>query len=408
MKRILFYCQYHLGMGHLVRSIELIRALAQEFQVCFVKAGTEVEGMSLPDSVEIVTLPLLLSINKVLKTADPTQDLETIKDRRKALLLKTFEQFQPDYLMIEGYPFKKFQFEFEAIPLLGCAKSSPQQPKVICSLRDIVMAQDYPDRADIARKACDRLNRYFDMLLVHSDPSFYPLEESFPNVQDIACSIQYTGYVSQTVTDSPATAVEDSLQFHRSEPMLLVSLGGGQLGHDLLDAVIATAPLLNGLIPHHLHLFTGPFIPEAKFQQLVGAAEQHPNLTLRKYTSQLLRFMNMADLSVSLGGYNTTMNILSTGVRSLVLPSDKDWEQKIRAEKLEKLGYLKLLKPSDLQPDQLVQRILDILRQPARSTLQKIDLHGAEKTVALLNASKLFTPSMTVEKPDPATQKGDR
>jgi predicted glycosyltransferase len=38
-----------------------------------------------------------------------------------------------------------------------------------------------------------------------------------------------------------------------------------------------------------------------------------------------------------MGGYNTTMNILTTGVRSMILPftGNGDHEQTIRAEKLE-------------------------------------------------------------------------
>lgn len=385
MKKLLFYCQYHLGMGHLVRSVELIRALAQVFQVCFVKAGTEVAGMELPETVEIVTLPLLLSENKVVKVADPSQDLEAVKASRQVLLLNTFAEFRPDYLMIEGYPFKKFQFEFEAIPLLELAKSTDYQTQVICSLRDIVMAQAYADRSEVIRQTCDRLNRYFDLLLVHSDPTFHTLEESFASVQDITCPIAYTGYVCQSQPDNSATAVEDIFDLNRPEPMILVSIGGGQLGHDLLDAAIATAPRLKHLIPHHLQVFTGPFIPEAKLRKLQQAAIGQPNLTLRKYTSQLLKFMEKADLSISLGGYNTTMNILSTSVLSLILPSDKDWEQKVRAEKLEKLGYLQLLDPEDLQPQRLVQRIMDALHQNSGiRPSHQIQLDGAQKTVRLL------------------------
>lgn len=385
MKKLLFYCQYHLGMGHLVRSVELIRALAQVFQVCFVKAGTEVAGMELPETVEIVTLPLLLSENKVVKVADPSQDLEAVKASRQVLLLNTFAEFRPDYLMIEGYPFKKFQFEFEAIPLLELAKSTDYQTQVICSLRDIVMAQAYADRSEVIRQTCDRLNRYFDLLLVHSDPTFHTLEESFARVQDITCPIAYTGYVCQSQPDNSATAVEDIFDLNRPEPMILVSIGGGQLGHDLLDAAIATAPRLKHLIPHHLQVFTGPFIPEAKLRKLQQAAIGQPNLTLRKYTSQLLKFMEKADLSISLGGYNTTMNILSTSVLSLILPSDKDWEQKVRAEKLEKLGYLQLLDPEDLQPQRLVQRIMDALHQNSGiRPSHQIQLDGAQKTVRLL------------------------
>ena len=141
MKKILFYCQYHLGMGHLVRSIEVMRSLAAEFQICFVKGGTEVEGLNLPANIEVVTLPSLLSENRQLKVADLSQNLEEVKRQRTTTLLNVFDEFQPDCLMIEGYPFKKYQFEFESIPLLERAKASKREVKIVCSLRDGVMAQ---------------------------------------------------------------------------------------------------------------------------------------------------------------------------------------------------------------------------------------------------------------------------
>ncbi|MEM8778960.1 MAG: glycosyl transferase, partial [Cyanobacteria bacterium P01_G01_bin.49] len=89
MKKILFYCQYHLGMGHLVRSTEILRSLAKDFKVCFVKAGTEVQGFDIPKTVEIVTLPLLLSENRQVKVA--VKLLENIEKFLFALFLNFFK-----------------------------------------------------------------------------------------------------------------------------------------------------------------------------------------------------------------------------------------------------------------------------------------------------------------------------
>jgi predicted glycosyltransferase len=96
-----------------------------------------------------------------------------------------------------------------------------------------------------------------------------------------------------------------------------------------------------------------------------------------------------------LGGYNTTMNILRTGVNSMILPSNKDWEQMVRAEKLAKMGILELLEPADLQPQQFAEKILRSIetRFPKGDTLRTsynlhkhFDLDGAEKAkVAIAN-----------------------
>jgi predicted glycosyltransferase len=388
MKKILFYCQYHLGMGHLVRSVEIIRHLASEFQVCFVKGGTTVEALTLPESVTVVTLPLLHSENRQVQVSDPAQDLDTVKQQRTALLLEVLDRFQPDCLMIEGYPFKKYQFEFESIPLLEKVKASQKPLKVVCSLRDVVMAQPYADRGEIITKTCQRLNQYFDLLLVHSDPKFHRLEESFPATADIQCPIQYTGFVAQDGSQSAVSTAADIADLSRQQPMILVSVGGGQLGHDLLEAVVAASPMLKQHLPnHHLQVFTGPFIPDEQFQSLTQAAAGCTNLTLRQFTPNLLTFMQQASLSVSLGGYNTTMNLLRTGVNALILPSDKDWEQAVRAEKLQKMGVLGLLQPEDLHPERLAQRMANAMTAPCKAKPRRsFALNGAQQTTALLNA----------------------
>ena len=65
--------------------------------------------------------------------------------------------------------------------------------------------------------------------------------------------------------------------------------------------------------------------------------------------------MAQADLSISMAGYNTTMNILTTGVRAMMLPftGNDDKEQTMRVERLAQLGRVRRLRPEDLVPDVL-------------------------------------------------------
>ena len=290
----------------------------------------------------------------------------------------------------------KYQFEFESIPLLERVKAAKKDIKVVCSLRDVVMAQPYLDRDEVIAKTCDRLNRYFDLLLIHSDPQFHRLEESFSAVAEIKCPIQYTGFVAQALTESATGTTEDVIDLARTNPTILISVGGGQLGHDLLDAVVAASPILAARLPeYHLQVFTGPFIPIDRFQALESAAVGQNNLTLRKFTTQFLTYMHKAKLSISLGGYNTTMNILRTGVNSMILPSNKDWEQTVRAEKLERMGMLTMLQSEDLQPEQFADKIVRAIEKQHTPKLDKsFDLDGAEKTkIAIGNLlSRLTSP----------------
>jgi predicted glycosyltransferase len=393
MKKILFYCQNLLGMGHLVRTTEIIRALVQEFEVCLIDGGQPITGFDLPSAVKIIHLPALqvavsatLEVGKDLTVVGNSLSLEEVKESRKQTILETFDWFQPDCVITEGYPFSKNKsLSFEMLPLLERIQQANHSIKVVCSLRDIIMVKEFEDREGEEYRRCHFMNRYYDLLLIHCDPQVHRLEDNISTAQELTCPIYYTGYVVQTAPKHLAISNKDACLLADSSPMILVSVGGGKLGHDLLECVIATAPLLREKLPHQVHVFTGPLMEPEKYQYFQALASDQPNITLRDYTPHLLSLMQKADLSISLGGYNTTMNVLKTGVRSLIYPSNKDREQAIRAEKLEQLGFLQLIHRHELQPEILVQKIIDYLDQSMKHTvLDRLELQGARKTAEVL------------------------
>jgi predicted glycosyltransferase len=394
--KIMFYCQYLAGMGHLVRSTEIIRSLVKDFQVCFVNGGEPIDGFQLPSEVEVIHLPAILEADGELKAVDNSQTIEAVKQRRTQMLLNAFEQFQPDGLITECFPFSKHKVKFELIPLLDRAKASAHPVKVVCSLRDLIMTQSRSTQAWAKRydAVCDLINHYYDLILVHDDPQLQRLEEFFPKVSSLNCEVYYTGYVAQSPPEVPLTA-EDEAVFSRNRPMIVVSVGGGRFGYELLNAVAAATAILEQKIPHHIYAFTGPFMPEAEVLQLQQAIAQQKNMTIRRYTAHLIDYLNRADLSISLGGYNTTMNILRTGVRSLIYPAASEeqmGEQTSRATMLAAMGVLDLLQPEDLVGEQLAQRVLATLdREPG---VHAFDLQGAEKSA--LRLKQLLYPSVRV------------
>jgi predicted glycosyltransferase len=164
------------------------------------------------------------------------------------------------------------------------------------------------------------------------------------------------------------------------------------LGRDLLESTIQAAALLRDKIPHQFVMFAGPLMEETQYEQLHALARGQSNLNLRRFTPNLISYLEKADLSISLGGYNTTMNILKTGVRALIYPSNKDREQAIRAEQLERLNLLKVLSPDDLSPEQLTQSILNVLNQaPISRPERQLQLNGAQEASRILQT--LLQPS---------------
>ena len=377
-KRVLFYCQSLLGIGHFIRSRELLFAL-RDFEVCFLYGGEAVPGFNWPDWVEVVYLPALRSDTAFenLYVVGSQTSLEEVQAQRKELLLATFDRFSPDILLIELFPFGRKKFNFELLPLLTRARETRPELKIVCSLRDILVRR--ASQAKYEAEVCQRMNQFFDLLLVHADPRVQLLEETFGSVAKLRCQIRYTGYVAQPPQLS-ATAND------RTEPLILVSIGGGRVGHELISCTLAASPLLT--FPHRLQIFTGPHISEDQFTQLQTLAAALPNAKLQRHTTEFPAWLRRSALSISMAGYNTCMDILAAQARALVYPfteHDND-EQTRRARKLEQLGFVTMLEPERLSPEFLASEITRLLTVTTAPPTPPIDLRGAERTAELLTA----------------------
>ena len=391
MKKIMFYCQYLAGMGHLVRSNEILRSLVKDFKVCFINGGQIIPGFEIPPSVEVINLPALRMENEKLVVVDDCQDLEEVKQRRTNKLIQVFEQFQPDCLITESFPFGKRSHSFELIPLLNHIKSSGYSTKVACSVRDLLMSKLHQcdRRTKIERSICKVIDNYYDMVIYHSDSKLLRLEESFFRVKDLNCEICYTGYVCQSPSGNSMTNERDISPIGQDKPIILASVGGGRYGYELLNSIVEVSPILALSIPHKIYAFTGHFMPEEDFLKLQESVVDKSNITIKRYTPNLIAYMEKADLSISLGGYNTTMNILKTGVRAMIFPSQSPQleEQRIRAEKLEKREIIEVIHPIDLEPNHFAQKILSCLsKEKVKDIPKRFDLDGAQKTAEFLKA----------------------
>jgi predicted glycosyltransferase len=375
MKRVLFYCQHVLGMGHLVRSMQIVGGL-KDFDVCFLNGGEMAGGIIPPSNVRFVNLPALSSDAdfREIRTASG-ESIEDVKQQRRAKLLEVLEDFRPDAAIIELFPFGRRKFAFELIPMLDEIRAHHTSTKVVCSLRDIIVSK--PDRERYERKVRAIMDDYFHLLLVHSDPQFQRLEESFSSSAQIRCPIEYTGFVVRRP--------EHPQGVRRHGARIVASIGGGRVGCELLEAVMGASVELEKSLKHHIEIFTGPFLPEDDFSRLNEIAAANPAITLARFTPSLPQRLQQADLAISMAGYNTCMDIIVTGVPALLYPftGGDNQEQTTRACKLEALGAATVLDSQDLDPKNLAKKILSGLTRGPSKPLN-LDIDGVRRTAALL------------------------
>jgi predicted glycosyltransferase len=383
--KIIHYCQHVLGIGHLFRSLEICRALSGH-EVVMVTGGPEVEA-SFPEHVRQIHLPDL-QMNQEFKglySSRKNTPLAVIKERRQKRLFDLFQQERPDAFLVELYPFGRKAFRFELDPVLqAIAEKKLPACRVVCSVRDILVEKE--DAAKHEQRAVKTLNRYFDAVLVHADPKLARIGETFDCFDEIKIPVVYTGYIAPRPAPEAGAELRRRLQIGTDEILIAASAGGGNVGAPLLEAVVQAFDRLKVKNRRNLKVFSGPYLNQDEFERLQRLAGQ--DVEIIRFSSDFLSYMAAADLSVSMGGYNTTMNILAAGVPALVWPFPQNREQRMRAERLARMGILQIVADKDLDPVRLAGIMVRMLSAGDRVSAG-IDLNGAANTAAWLEKLKI-------------------
>ncbi|TRZ76557.1 MAG: glycosyl transferase, partial [Deltaproteobacteria bacterium] len=326
--KIIYYCQHVLGIGHFFRSLEICKAFTGH-EVILVTGGSWVPA-PLPSHVREVHLPELMMNQEfsILYSPEEGKSVAQVRQERQQLFFHLFETEAPDLFIVELYPFGRKAFRFEIDPILeGIRCGTLPRSRVICSLRDILVEKKNP--AVYEARVIDLLNRYFDALLIHADPRVLKLDETFSRVKDIAVPMVYTGFVTPKPAPNAGVKLRQQIGIAREAILIVASAGGGNVGNTLLEAVVEAFELMDADKPTHLHVFTGPFLGEDAFERL----RRIPNRRIQifRFTPDFLSYLSGADLSVSMAGYNTCMNIAAAQVPALVWPFPQNREQGLRA-----------------------------------------------------------------------------
>src|SRR5687767_8280184 len=292
-RRVLFYVQHLLGVGHLKRA-EILAGAMQEagLEVTVALGGRPLAEVSFR-SVSTVQLPPATIANENFSTlldGDRRPVDQKWKAGRAAALTDLHRRINPDVLLLELFPFGRRQFRFELLPLLEHVRRSAQPARVACSVRDILVASKKPGQDSAT---AELVRRHFDAVLVHGDPALIPFEATFTEAARIADLIRYTGYVAAPLT--PAEPAGGSGE-------VLVSAGGGAVGSPVLFAALAARPF-TPVAERIWRLLAGPNCPADVFASIAAMADRRT--IVERFRDDFAARLRVAALSISQAGYNT-------------------------------------------------------------------------------------------------------
>ena len=375
--RVMIAVTHLLGTGHLSRALTLGRAFAQQGHDVFLISG----GMPAPQldttGITLLGLPPLRSdgtnFTRLLTGGGEIAGPDYLNTRLTALT-KALRSFAPEVFITELYPFGRRVLSDEFLAALEAAQSLPEPPVVLSSIRDILAPPSKPAKAE---RADDIITRYYDGVLVHSDPEIARLDVSWPVSDQLGRRLHYTGFVA-----APAPQPHPDNMGHDE---IIVSAGGGSVGQPIFRAAIEAARKMPN---RHWRLLVGGQDASARITELSELA-QDLRLTIEPVRPDFRNMLPLAAASVSMCGYNTAMDLLQSGTPSVLIPFDdgNEVEQTLRAQSLAQLNGIAVLNSNHLNGRSLATALTHVMSAPKRAPMTN-GFNGANQTVEIATRMK--------------------
>jgi predicted glycosyltransferase len=372
---VFFWVQHLLGIGHLQRTATLTRAFRRAgMTVTVVSGGHDVPGLDLGGAT-LIQLPPVRAADKYFKILVDDTDTEIddfFRDNRCELLLAAYRAAAPDVVITELFPFGRRQLSLELTTLLEAARAQPEPPLIVSSVRDILVEPPKPERVE---EMLERIDSYYDRVMIHGDPTLIRFDETFAHADRIADRVAYTGYVvdvPQKVAGGPGTGE------------VIVSAGGGAVSEELFRVAMAARPGTR-LADRTWRILAGHALADDVFASIDRDAPE--GVVVERARSDFSTLMANCALSISQGGYNTVMEMMTAGTRGVIVPyaGGLETEQTLRARLLENRSGIRTIPESTLDPVALAAAVDAALDAPPPDA-SGLDTGGADKSAALITA----------------------
>lgn len=362
--RILYYCQSLVGVGHLTCSLRIIEALLAcdaEAEVDLVYGGLDAASMPSHARFRSLRLATLLHDSTSGGFYDPARarPLDAIwADRRTAIA--GFLRPRYDAVVLEFYPFGRRRFKPEIMGLLAAVRERSGTVPVFTSVREVLV----PRPLENERRMVESVQKHIHTVFVRGDPAIVRLDETLSLAHAIAAKLVHTGYVGPPVpAERPAR-----------KRQVLVSQGGGNVGRELLEAAIGVAALM----PETAFLLAAGSRTSPAELAALRATVRSGNVEVVPFLADFQHHLMASAVSISLGGDNTLMDVITARTPALAYPYQGNSEQGFRIARFAERGLLQALRPADLAPELLKPMIEHALTAPYPSL--RVAADGARVT----------------------------
>ena len=355
--RLLFYSHDTFGLGHFRRSLTIashLRHCLPETSVLIVTGLEAAFAFDTPPGIDFVKLP---GVKKVGPDDYRSRHLRISFDRvrrlRARLIKAVAKSFAPHMVVVDNVP---RGVHGELVPTLEFLRSFRRETKIVLTLRDVL---DDPGAIIPGWKrwgVYELLDRCYDEIWIVGWKSLFDPTSLYEFPGAVSAKARFCGYIVRHASPEATAAIRQELRLG-DEPLALVSAGGGGDGYALLRAYADALEVQSPGVAKSV-VCLGPDMPPQHRNDLKQRLLPRRDVLLFDFRPDLVSFLPLASVSVTMGGYNTIAEVVAHHKRAVVVPRVYPRrEQWLRAHALEDLGLLQTVDPAALSPETLGEAI---------------------------------------------------
>ncbi|MFB3918594.1 MAG: glycosyltransferase [Candidatus Velamenicoccus archaeovorus] len=395
--KILLYYTHKESLGHTSRITTLADAFASFgrglFEVYLLQAGVPQHTFRPKPGITKIDVPYPFYSKAQFKNLPA--DIRNIGLRADFILDKT-KDIMPDVFMTEYFPFGRSECFLELSEAFLFLKK--QRKKILATIGYPYITLDVIKNVPRFFKEM----RFYDKIFIHTPENFeYPyFLELVPDKErrDLYASIFaslkekiiHTGYILPRCTEGAGHPAAERLmkRWKKSKrKKILVSRGGGTTCPKIIASAILAKRYLGD--DAAMLLSAGPASGRKEMEFFEALVRKHgiKHTSVVPYVPHFADCLGACDVSVSLAGYNTSVQLLRLGKKCIIAPytvlAKSGWinDQTPRARLLEKHLNARLFDYDGLRSETLAGAIKDVLQAPAPKPLPPAFFEGAAATV---------------------------
>ena len=357
--RLLVYSHDTFGLGNLRRMVAICAHLKTQISgtsVLMLTGSPMSHRFRMIDGIDYVKLPCLKrDLVGEVGVKYLNLNLESAVRLRRELILSAVMNFHPDILLVDKKP---GGVAGELEDSLQALKTNCPDTAIVLLLRDILDDAATTVEQWKRQRAYELLDTYYDKILVVGLRELYDIREEYQLPAAISAKVHFCGYIRREAAPESRKTLRQKLRIGATDRMILVTAGGGEDGYSLMRTY------LEGLSTHCPEascksvIVTGPELAEPLKREIQQLADRCRCVGVIEFTDQMMNYINAADVVVSMAGYNTICEILSLRKRAVIVPRvGPVQEQKIRAERMARLGLFRMIHPDVLTPHTLMEAV---------------------------------------------------